>query len=184
MTDPLKRTSSSGLTFDPSSVTICPLTATRPAVIRSSASRREQIPELAIKRFRRIAPAGFGAVESRVAARPAVTMRMSCSLLFRSVALVAHAYRGIRPGTDTGLPCRDDCPGSMTSPRSAGRRRAGKNGSRHRTVCAPPSAGRPVHTGCRSVPWAHLPDSTTVPRGRTDDRIFPGETRRAGGCPS
>ena len=56
---PLKRTSSSGFTFVPSSVTILPLTATTPAVIRSSASRREQMPELAMKRFRRISPVGL-----------------------------------------------------------------------------------------------------------------------------
>lgn len=43
----------------PSSVTILPLTETTPAVMKSSASRREQMPDWAMKRFRRISPVCF-----------------------------------------------------------------------------------------------------------------------------
>ena len=43
-------------------------------------------------------PRRLRSVESRVAARPAVTMRMSCSLLFRSVALVATRIAVSVPG--------------------------------------------------------------------------------------
>ena len=43
-------------TLFPNVVTTTPLTVTSPAWMKSSASRREQIPDWAMKRFRRISP--------------------------------------------------------------------------------------------------------------------------------